>query len=109
MRQSTRRELGLVLADLVGLILRAPLELRSTEDMALKCGYSRFHLTRIFLELTGEPLAGFLKRVRLERAACRMRAGESVADAAVAAGFESTEAFSRAFKRGYGVSPREFA
>lgn len=108
MKQATKRELGLVMADLVELVLRSPLALRSTDDMARQCGYSRFHLTRVFQELTGEPLAGFLRRIRLERSACRMRAGESVSEASIAAGFESAEAFARAFKRAYGVPPREF-
>jgi len=108
MRLTTKRELGLVLADLVRQVLLSPLELRSTDDIARGCGYSRFHLTRVFMELTGEPLAGFMRRIRLERAACRIRTGESAADAAIAAGFESPEAFSRAFKRAYGLSPRKF-
>ena len=39
----------------------------TVDDVARHCGYSRFHLTRMFKEDTDEALYQFIKRVRLER------------------------------------------
>ena len=47
-------------------------------QLAQMVGFSRFHLTRRFHHATGETLEGFLRRVRLERAAFELRAGASV-------------------------------
>ena len=41
------------------------------------------------------------RRVMLERAAWQLREGASVTDAAIAAGYESVEGFSRAFTRAW--------
>lgn len=109
MKELTQREMGIHLADLVGQVLRFPLDLSTTMEMADRCGYSRFHLTRVFQELTGEPLAAFRRRIRLERAAVKLLARSSVSEAAEAAGFESPESFCRAFRRAFGAGPREFA
>ena len=109
MKTRTRRELGIVLGDLIGRVLRSPLDLESAERMAQSCGYSRFHLTRVFQSMTGESLGHFLRRIRLERSASRLSEGASVLQASESAGFESPEAYSRAFRRAYGLSPSEFA
>ncbi|WP_350275599.1 hypothetical protein [Kribbella sp. HUAS MG21] len=47
-------------------------------------------------------------RKLLERSTWRLRRGSSVTDAGLEAGYGSTEAFSRAFSRAYGVPPGKF-
>ena len=37
----------------------------TVEDVARHCGYSKYHLTRMFKEDTDEALYQFIKRVRL--------------------------------------------
>ncbi|GAB2448988.1 AraC family transcriptional regulator [Nocardioides hungaricus] len=78
---------------------------RSLDDMASGAFSSPFHFTRRLSRDAGEPPVAMRRRVMLERAAWRLRQGESVTDAAFEAGYESVEGFSRAFQRAYGHPP----
>jgi AraC family transcriptional regulator len=78
-------------------------------DLAAIAGLSRFHLTRVFHSVTGEGVAEFVRRINLERAAIRLRESDaSVIDLACDSGYSNGEAFTRAFRNRYGVSPSEF-
>lgn len=72
--------------------------------------FSKFHFHRQFVAYVGVPVARYVQLVRLRRAAHRLASREpcSVLQAAFDAGFDSPEAFSRAFKRSFGVAPGEF-
>ncbi|MEO1234359.1 MAG: AraC family transcriptional regulator [Myxococcota bacterium] len=72
--------------------------------------FSPYHFHRIFRALTGETLAHFVKRVRLERAVQMLahHPGRSLTDVALACGFSGSSDFSRSFKAHYGVPPRVF-
>ena len=45
----------------------------TVDDVARHCAYSKSHLTRMFKEDTDEALYQFIKRVRLERSAWRLK------------------------------------
>ena len=45
----------------------------TVDDVAKHCGYSKYHLMRMFKEDTDEALYQFMKRVRLERSAWRLK------------------------------------
>ncbi|WP_433164562.1 helix-turn-helix domain-containing protein [Kribbella sp. CA-247076] len=78
-------------------------------DLAGRVHLSRFHLDRVIGAAAGESPYAFRRRVLLERAAYRLLAGGlTVLDVAVEAGYGSHEAFTRAFVRAYGMSPREW-
>ena len=81
----------------------------SVEDVAAEAAFSRFHCQRMFRAMTGESIAELVRRLRLERAAWRLRHERlSVTEAAFDAGYESTESFSRAFRRGCGINPSRY-
>jgi len=62
-----------------------------------------------FRAFFGETPHQFVIRLRLERAADRLRRTDySVTDVALAVGFESPAHFSRAFKTRFGCSPRAY-
>lgn len=109
MRQDTRQEIATTLAELLNHILRSPTSEIGTEELARRCGYSRSHLTRIFREMCGESLGLLHRRIRLERSAYSLLQGIPVRESGERGGFDSPEAFARAFRRAYAVSPREFA
>jgi AraC-like DNA-binding protein len=78
--------------------------------LARRAHFSRDHLDRLLAAATGETPAALKRRLLLERAAWQLRAGVAApSDAAVAAGYGSLAAFSRAFKAAYGVPPSEFS
>ncbi|GAA1537367.1 helix-turn-helix domain-containing protein [Kribbella lupini] len=75
--------------------------------LARRAYLSRFHFDRVISAAAGEPPGAFRRRLLLERAAYRLLAEDvGVLDIAVDAGYGSHEAFTRAFARAYGMSPR---
>lgn len=71
--------------------------------------FSRFHFHRIFKGLVGESVDELRRRLLMERAAYQLRtAAASVFDVATNAGFVSPEAFARAFRKAYGMPPRDY-
>lgn len=78
----------------------------SLEDIARAANFSPYHFHRIFTGMTGETVGACLRRLRLARAAHRLAYGtRSVTDVAFEAGFEAPEAFGRAFRAAYSLSP----
>lgn len=80
------------------------------ESLAAAAHYSMFHFHRLFRGLTGESVRGMTRRLRLERAAYRLRrapARESsdILGIAMDAGYASHAAFSRAFAARFGMPP----
>ena len=71
--------------------------------------FSPFHFQRVFRALVGESVMGHIRRLRLERAAWRLKfSDEPVAAIAWDAGYEAHEAFTRAFGARFECSPSEF-
>jgi AraC family transcriptional regulator len=77
--------------------------------LSAQAGLSPFHLHRLFSALAGETPKQFTLRLRLSRGAAMLLGGdESVLDIALACGFQSHEAFTRAFRRHFRMTPREY-
>lgn len=79
-------------------------------DLAKLTGYSVSYLGAVFRKQYGVSLGGYMRNSRLSMAASLLARGEygRIEDIAKACGFESIFAFSRAFKKAMGVSPREY-
>jgi AraC family transcriptional regulator len=79
------------------------------EELARVACFSPYHFHRIFRALVGESVKEHVRRLRLERAAYRLRYGEEqVACIAFDAGFQAHESFTRAFRAQFGVSPSHY-
>jgi AraC family transcriptional regulator len=79
------------------------------EAIAKAAHFSPYHFHRIFSGMTGEPVMACLRRLRLARAAHRLAYGvRSVTELALEAGFESPDAFGRAFRAAYGMAPSQW-
>ncbi len=75
-------------------------------DLAASVHLSRSHFERVIAAVAGESPTRFRSRVLMERAAYRMIVtDDTLLDIATAAGFTSHEAFTRAFRRAYGLAP----
>lgn len=90
--------------------------IRAEEDEALtlsalaeKLGYSEYYTSRKFRELSGMTLKEYIRGRKLALALRELReTEESILQIAVRYGFSTNEAFTRAFKEAYGVTPREY-
>lgn len=79
------------------------------DDLARSSFISKSHFQRLFYDITGEPVMEYVKKRRLALAALELISSSSrIIDIAVKYGYGSNEAFSRAFKLCYCVSPSEY-
>ena len=84
------------------------------EALTLRClsrrlGYSEFYTTRKFREISGMQLRDYLRHRKLAFALKEVRdSNKSLLHIAFDYGFSSHEAFTRAFKAAYGITPSEY-
>jgi AraC family transcriptional regulator len=79
------------------------------EMLAGVAGFSVPHFHRVFTAHMGESAISYVRRLRLERAARKLRMGAvDITEVALAAGYDTHAAFSKAFKGQFGLSPSEF-
>ena len=81
----------------------------SLATLAGQAGLSPFHLHRVFSAAAGETPKQFTLRLRLGRAAAMLLATQdSVLDIALTCGFQSHEAFCRAFRKRFLMTPSAY-
>ncbi len=81
----------------------------SLPELAEVANFSPFHFHRVFRALTGEGVAEHVRRLRLERAAARLRTtSRSVLEIALEAGYQVHESFTRAFEAAFHMTPSHY-
>ena len=77
--------------------------------LAEQCHFSPFYFHRLFTAIVGKPLAAYVRERRLAYA-CRqlVQTEKSILEVALDSGFQSAQAFSRAFKESQGMSARAY-
>lgn len=81
----------------------------SLNELAQVACFSPYHFHRVFRGMVGESLGEHVRRLRLERAASRLKGSrQSITALAFEAGYETLESFSRAFAAMFGQSPSNF-
>jgi len=76
-------------------------------EAAKRACCSTFHFQRIFFVVTGVTLAEYVRRRRLTQAARELTSGKiKVIDIAMKYGYDSPDAFTRAFRNLHGVTPQ---
>jgi len=84
-------------------------EALALERLAEQACLSPFHFHRVFRGMVGETPLELVRRLRLERAAWRLLHSDAPVTAiAFEAGYETHEAFTRAFRASYADSPSGF-
>ncbi|MEF2966159.1 AraC family transcriptional regulator [Paenibacillus sp. M1] len=87
------------------------IEERLNEELTLKgvsqaMHYSEYHFHRTFLYLVGDTVTSYIRKRRLSKAAEMLAyTDRKVLDIALECGFASHEAFTRAFRKMYGILP----
>lgn len=81
----------------------------SVDDVAKHCAYSKYHLMRMFREDMDEALYQFIKRIRIERSAWRLKVekDKSVTEIGIDYGYSASN-FATAFKKHLNLSPTDF-
>lgn len=80
-----------------------------TAELARKAGMSITKLSRGFKELTGKPIHSYVINQRLEYAALLLAEGRvNVSQAAMLSGYTNMSHFSAAFKKKYGILPKNY-
>jgi AraC family transcriptional regulator len=78
----------------------------SLDQVAAAGGVSRYYLSRAFAEATGFPVMQYVRARRLSEAARALAAGApDILSVALEAGYGSHEAFTRAFRDQFGLTP----
>lgn len=81
----------------------------SVAELAKKFFYTREHLTRLFKRYYNISVSAYVIRCRLLVGAKALEEGASVTRAAYDCGFDSLSAFTCAFRKEYGISPKEYS
>lgn len=78
----------------------------SLDDIARVGGVSRFHMSRAFAAATGRSITRYVRERRLSVAArCLANGAPDILSVALDAGYGSHEAFTRAFREQFGLTP----
>ncbi|MEL6533963.1 MAG: AraC family transcriptional regulator [Bacteroidota bacterium] len=86
--------------------LKDDIKMETVEEI---CHYSYRNINRIFEAIHQETIGKYIKRLRLEKAAQYLKySSMGVSQIAYEVGFEDRAAFSKAFKKRYHASPKEF-
>jgi len=94
--------------DAIDRIERGMEERFDIEEIAKAACVSPFHFQRMFLMLTGMTVGEYVRKRRLTLAAQELATSSvKVIDVALKFGYESPEAFAKAFRKVHGVSPSE--
>jgi AraC family transcriptional regulator len=109
MKASTELDYRRRIARVIEAILMQPGAPHTVESLSAIAHFSPYHFHRVYKSLTGETVAETIQRLRLAEAANRLTNDlDSVTDVAADVGYESAQAFARAFRKFAGVSPGEF-
>lgn len=77
----------------------------SLAQLADKAGYSPFYFSKLFSEMMGMPVTGYIRIRKLQYALCSLLDGKKVLDVSLMYAFDSHEGFTRSFTQLFGSTP----
>ncbi|SQB26050.1 right origin-binding protein [Citrobacter koseri] len=82
----------------------------SLDNVAAKAGYSKWHLQRMFKDVTGHAIGAYIRARRLSKSAVALRlTARPILDIALQYRFDSQQTFTRAFKKQFSQTRRYIA
>lgn len=79
------------------------------EELSFVAGFSKYHFHRIFKSIVGENLSDYIRRVRLSSTTLKLKTNQKITQIAINSGYETNASFSKAFKKHFGITPKEFS
>ena len=79
------------------------------EELSKVAGFSKYHFHRIFSSIIGENLSDYVRRVRLSSTTMKFKTNLNITQIAQMSGYETNASFSKAFKKHFGITPKEFS
>ena len=78
----------------------------SLDNVAAKADYSKWHLQRMFKDVTGHAIGAYIRARRLSKSAVALRlTARPILDIALQYRFDSQQTFTRAFKKQFSLTP----
>jgi len=81
----------------------------SLEDLSRVGSFSKYHFHRIFKSIVGVSVGDYVRRVRLQSTTLKLMTSAKITHIAMNSGYETNASFSKAFKKHFGIAPKEFA
>ncbi len=79
------------------------------DDLAKVACHSPYHFHRIFHMVVGETVYKYVRRLRLDKAAMKLRyTDQPITEIALDSNYDTPSAFTRAFKQAFGSIPRNY-
>ncbi|WEV58653.1 AraC family transcriptional regulator [Bifidobacterium sp. ESL0728] len=98
-----------IIMEIIGYLNKHYTEPLTETFVAQQFSYSREHFSRLFKRATGNSFKEYLTELRCEDAHAKLlNSKSSVAEISQATGFPSAKSLNDAFRKRYGISPREY-
>ena len=79
------------------------------EELSKVASFSKYHFHRIFKSIIGENLSDYIRRVRLSSTTLKFKTNQKITQIAIDSGYETNASFTKAFKKHFGITPKEFS
>lgn len=79
------------------------------EELSKVASFSKYHFHRIFKSVVGESIGNYIRRVRLSNSTLQFKTNQKITQIAMNCGYETNASFSKAFKKHFRITPKEFA
>lgn len=79
------------------------------EELSKVGGFSKYHFHRIFNSIIGNNLSDYVRQVRLSSTTMKFKTNLNITQIAQMSGYETNASFSKAFKKHFGITPKEFS
>lgn len=81
----------------------------SIDNVAIRSGYSKSHLQRMFKKITGHMMGSYIRDRQLSQSAIELKlTNRSIVDISDRYNFDSQQSYTRAFKKQFGESPARY-
>jgi len=79
------------------------------DELSKVASFSKYHFHRVFKSIVGENLGDYIRRVRLQSTTLKFKTNQKITEIALNSGYETNASFSKAFKKHFGMNPKEFS